>query len=84
MEGVASGSGEAGTLDFDINANQSCVPQFNNLPIAYNYKPQIQTTNFSILLYGYFKPQTTGDHFFTMLGDTEALMNMGPSDAFPC
>ncbi|KAL3229839.1 some similarities with uniprot [Nakaseomyces bracarensis] len=84
VEGVAGKTGEGGTLDFDINADTSCVPQLNTLPVAYNYKPEIHTTNFSMLLYGYFKPQISGVHTFTMLGDTEALMSFSDGQAFTC
>ncbi|KAL3237637.1 uncharacterized protein RNJ42_01171 [Nakaseomyces bracarensis] len=83
VDGVASEPGQAGSLDFDITADSSCVPQLNSLPIAYNYKPEIHTTNFSMLLYGYFKPQITGVHIFTMVGDTEALMNIGVDTTAP-
>ncbi|KAL3230407.1 hypothetical protein RNJ44_00856 [Nakaseomyces bracarensis] len=84
VEGVASKPGEGGTLDFDIDSSMSCVPQLSTLPIAYNYKEEFHTTNFSMLLHGYFKPLESGDYSFYVEGSTEVLVSIGHGIAFNC
>ena len=71
-------------LSLDIQLNSHCRPVKGNLPSNYNYADQIDVSNFTMLLTGYFMPQETGTYKFTLYADDLAYMSFGAGNAFDC
>ena len=77
-------NGIDGILDFEFNPTRSCVPSKGQLPQNYNYPLQFTLSNFTMLLYGYFKPKVTAKHTFTIFADDLLFLNFGAGNAFDC
>ena len=71
------------SLNFE-HRTQDCHVEFSNLPASFNFPDQITLTNFTMLLYGYFKPKESGRYRFHMEADDLLLMNLGAGNAFDC
>ncbi|GMM55126.1 hypothetical protein DAKH74_017420 [Maudiozyma humilis] len=71
-------------LSLDIKLNSHCRPVKGDLPSNYNYAEQIDVSNFTMLLTGYFMPQETGKYTFTLYADDLAYMSFGAGNAFDC
>lgn len=74
----------AGNINFYYHAPMGCTSLFDTLPQAYNYRTPLTMTNFTMLLYGYFKPKVTGYHTFTISADDLLFVNFGAGNAFDC
>ena len=71
-------------LSLDIKLNSHCKPVKGDLPSNYNYPDQIDVSNYTMLLTGYFMPQETGKYTFTLYADDLAYMSFGAGNAFDC
>ncbi|KAL3235166.1 some similarities with uniprot [Nakaseomyces bracarensis] len=76
--------GVTGNLDFRFTPDNVCVPKSGTLPDGFNYKNSFTLSNFTMILYGYFKPKVTGQHTFSFKGDDLVYINFGANNAFDC
>ncbi|KTB10748.1 hypothetical protein AO443_004290, partial [Nakaseomyces glabratus] len=60
---IARVDGVSGDINFNFHPKRQCTPIADYLPPNFNYNEPITTTNFTMLLYGYFKPKVTGLFF---------------------
>lgn len=81
---IAKVEGVTGVLDFKFTPKQACVPEMGRLPYSYRYYQDFYMSNFTMLLYGYFRPKITGKHTFSFRGDDLVYVNFGAQNAFDC
>ena len=81
---LAKVDGVTGNINFYYHATKGCTPQLGHLPASYNYPKPLTMTNFTMLLYGYFRPKVTGFHTFTISADDLLFVNFGAGNAFDC
>ncbi|XDT10056.1 Hypothetical protein J6892_02555 [Nakaseomyces glabratus] len=81
---LAKVSGVTGHLNFYYHSAKDCTPLLGTLPLAYNYTSPITMTNFTMILYGYFKPKVSGYHTFNIYADDLLFLNFGAGNAFDC
>ncbi len=81
---IARVDGVSGDINFNFHPKRQCTPIADYLPPNFNYNEPITTTNFTMLLYGYFKPKVTGLHTFDISADDLLFMNFGAGNAFDC
>ncbi|KAH7604346.1 hypothetical protein J7295_01246 [Nakaseomyces glabratus] len=81
---ISKVDGVTGNISFQFHAAKSCKSELGYLPPAYNYTKPLTLTNFTMLLYGYFKPKITGYHTFSIKADDLLFLNFGAGNAFDC
>ncbi|KAL3240811.1 uncharacterized protein RNJ42_04029 [Nakaseomyces bracarensis] len=81
---IGQSEGVTGILDFTFSSKHSCYLQYGTLPSVYNYPSPITTTNFTMIMYGYFKPKESGVYTFYIDGDDLLYLNFGAGNAFDC
>ncbi|KAL3228444.1 some similarities with uniprot [Nakaseomyces bracarensis] len=81
---IAKSENVTGVLNFNYTPKKGCTPFLNSLPINYNLAQQITTTNFTMILYGYFKPKKSDFYTFHIEGDDLLYLNFGAGNAFNC
>ncbi|OXB45054.1 hypothetical protein B1J92_K00170g4 [Nakaseomyces glabratus] len=81
---IGKSTGVTGNLNFKYSVEKACMVKYGNLPAGYNYNEPLTVSNFTMLLYGYFKPQTSGIHTFFVNADDLLYINFGAGNAFDC
>lgn len=81
---IGRSDGVSGILNFNFVPPWGCMPQKGQLPPAYNFKSNITLSNFTMILFGYFKPKISGNHIFSLHGDDLIYLNFGAGNAFDC
>ena len=81
---IGKSTGVTGSLNYKFSVEKACMVKYGNLPAGYNYNEPLTVSNFTMLLYGYFKPQTSGIHTFFVNADDLLYINFGAGNAFDC
>ncbi|KAL3237865.1 uncharacterized protein RNJ42_00852 [Nakaseomyces bracarensis] len=81
---IGEAEGVTGVLDFRFCPMTWCYVQYGTLPPAYNYPTPITISNFTLIMYGYFKPTISGIYTFYIEGDDLLYLNFGAGNAFDC
>ena len=81
---VGKSTGVTGNLNYKYSVEKACMVKYGNLPAGYNYNEPLTVSNFTMILYGYFKAQTTGLHTFFVNADDLLYINFGAGNAFDC
>ncbi|KAJ9568591.1 hypothetical protein LTX96_0005062, partial [Nakaseomyces glabratus] len=80
---IAEVDGVVGPLHLD-SGHPTCDPLTSVLPHGFNYLQSITTTNFTMVLHGYFVPKQSGKYTFEFKADDALLLNLGAGNAFSC
>ncbi|XDT08476.1 Hypothetical protein J6892_00970 [Nakaseomyces glabratus] len=80
---IAEVDGVVGPLHLD-SGHTTCDPFTSVLPLGFNYLQSITTTNFTMVLHGYFVPKQSGKYTFEFKADDALLLNLGSGNAFSC
>ena len=77
-------NGVTGRLNYKYSVPKVCVPLYDKLPANFNYDKPLTVSNFTLLMYGYFKPKVSGIHTFYVTADDLLYINFGAGNAFDC
>lgn len=81
---IAKVNGITSKINFKFYPKKGCQAIYGYLPTNFNYHELITTTNFTMILYGYFKPKISGFHTIYATADELLFINFGAGNAFEC